>query len=169
MYQSWMHACQAKLIMRQYYKPWETSADEDDRVQDQIAEAHEIIKREVEDYKARQEHGASWERHASPQADGSRDAKGSHSGKERDADASRQLSIANGDANGSHTSPKDQDMEDDHAEDPGDEAVRVEATEHVLDGNASGHETTTDDASNDNHDENGEDVVEEAAEDTVIY
>lgn len=60
-------------------------------------------------------------------------------------------------------------MEDNHAETPGHEAVGVEATGDPLDSTVAGLETTTDDPSNSNNDENGEDVVEEAAEDTVIY
>jgi hypothetical protein len=101
---------------------------------------------------------------------GGHDAKGSHIGKEHDADAAHGLSAANGFANGSHDSPKDQDMEDSHAEDPGHEAVSVEATRDQLDNTVADPEPTTNDPSNSNNDdENGEDVVEEAAEDTVIY
>jgi hypothetical protein len=99
----------------------------------------------------------------------SHNAKGSH-GKEHDADASHDLPAANGNANGSHNSPKDQDMEDNHAEDPGYEAVSVEATRDPLDNTVADAEPNTNDPSNSNNDdENGEDVVEEAAEDTVIY
>ena len=61
-------------------------------------------------------------------------------------------------------------MEDDHTNDPGHEAVRHDdTTEGALDSNVPSHETIADHASNDIHDDNGEDVVEEAAEDTVIY
>jgi hypothetical protein len=134
--------------LRQYYKPWETSAEEEIRIQDQIATASETIDRELEEYEARLEQGADQVRHH---------ANGSHNGK------------ANGDANGSHNSPKDQEMETYPAEDPGNEAVSVDVTEHTLNGTLASHETTTDDASRDHDDDNGEDVVEEAAEDTVIY
>lgn len=159
-----------QLTVIQYYKPWETSAAEDDRIRDQIADANDIIKREVEEYEARQEHEANREDHISPEVDASRDAEGSHNGKEHDADAAQQPSATNGNANGSHTPPKDQDMQDDHPEDPGHEAVRHEDTNgDAMDTEVPSHETTTDDPSNDNHDDNGEDVVEEAAEDTVIY
>jgi hypothetical protein len=60
-------------------------------------------------------------------------------------------------------------MEDSHAEDPGHEAVSVDATGSTLDSTVASYEATTNDPSNNNDDENGEDVVEEAAEDTVIY
>jgi len=97
---------------------------------------------------------------------------GSHSGKEHTADASHEAPATNGNANGSHNSPKDQDMEgieDNHAQDPGHEAVSADTTGDRPDSTVAAHETTTDDPSNNNDDENGEDVVEEAAEDTVIY
>jgi len=61
-------------------------------------------------------------------------------------------------------------MKDDHTEDGGIEAVRDEhATELVQNSSIPSHETIADELSKDNDDENGEDVVEEAAEDTVIY
>jgi hypothetical protein len=161
----------ATANLQQYYKPWETSAAEDDRIQDQIAEARRIIELEVDEYEARLEEEANRERRASREADASRDAEGSHSGKEHNADAPHQSPATNGHANGSHNSPKDQDMADDHTADPGHEAVRHDdAAEDAMDMNVPSHETTADDPGNDNQDDNnGEDVIEEAAEDTVIY
>jgi hypothetical protein len=158
-----------KLTSTQYYKPWETTAEEDSCIQDQLAEVHETIKREVEEHEARVEQEANRQQSASQTVDIARDAQVSHSGKERDANELHQPSATNGTANGSHHSPKDQDMTDDHAQDPGHEAVRIDAIEHALDSNVSSHETIADDPSSDNHAENEEDVVEEAAEDTLIY
>jgi hypothetical protein len=61
-------------------------------------------------------------------------------------------------------------MEDDHAQDVGHKVVRDESViEDAPDRKATSHETTADDTIKDSHDENGEDVIEEAAEDTVIY
>jgi hypothetical protein len=155
----------------QYYKPWETSPEEEKRIQDQIAEARKLIDQELEEYEARQKEEANRERRASRDyAEANRTAQDSHTGKKHDAEAPPENATPNGNADGSHNSPKDQDMKDDPAEDPGHEAVRVEATEHALDSTVAGHEATADDPSKDNDDdENGEDVVEEAAEDTVIY
>lgn len=126
------------------------------------------MKREVEEHEAREEQEANRQnRHSPPTENTGHDAIGSELGKEQLAEADLLSSATNGNANGSHTSPKDQDMTDDHTADPGDEAVRTnDATANVLDQN---RETTADDPSNDHHDENGEDVIEEAAEDTVIY
>ncbi|KAF2027614.1 hypothetical protein EK21DRAFT_102447 [Setomelanomma holmii] len=149
-----------------YYKPWETSPDEDDRIDDQIAEARATIKRELEDYEARQEQEADRERHVSREGASGRDAEGSINGKGQIADA---LSTSNGAINGSQHSPKDQDMDDQPTDDASIDAMRGKsAAEHPPE-SPSGHQTTADDPSHDNHDDNGEDVIEEAAEDTVIY
>ena len=52
----------------------------------------------------------------------------------------------------------------------GTEAVRNERTpEDVQNDSIPSHDTTADEPSKDHDDENGEDVIEEAAEDTVIY
>jgi hypothetical protein len=152
--------------VRQYYKPWETSTEEENRIQDQIAKAHEVVDREVEEYEARVEQEANQDGHASHRDNVSHDA---HSGKERHADALRISAATNGDANGSHNPTKDQETDIVPAEDPGHEAVSVDVTEHALKSTVASHETTTDDASKHDDDDNGEDVVEEAAEDTVIY
>jgi hypothetical protein len=135
--------------LTQYYKPWETSDEEENRIQDQLVHAREVIDRELEEYEAR----------LKKEADGH--------GKEHNANAPYELAATNGDANGSHNSPKDQEMDTNPAEDPEHEAVSVDVTEHTLNGSVASHETT-DDASK-THDDDGEDVVEEAAEDTVIY
>ena len=61
-------------------------------------------------------------------------------------------------------------MRDDHAQDgPRNEAVRDSTTGDVVDSSIPSHGTSADEPSKDADDENGEDVVEEAAEDTVIY
>jgi hypothetical protein len=123
----------------------------------------------VEEYETRLDKEANEEQSGSRDGDAGPDVRDSHSGKERDADGIRQSPAPNGDANGSHHSPKDQDMDDDHAQGSDHEAVRIDANERTLDSNAPGHETMADDPTNDRHAENEEDVVEEAAEDTLIY
>jgi sRNA-binding protein len=125
----------------------------------------------LEEHEARQKEEANRERRASrDDAEANRNAQDSHTGKKHDAKAPPVSSTPNGNADGNRDSPKDQEMNDIPAEDPGREAVRVEATEHTLDSTVAGHEATADRPSKDNDDdENGEDVVEEAAEDTVIY
>jgi hypothetical protein len=153
--------------LTQYYRPWETSDEEETRIQDQLAGAREVIDRELEEYETRLEKEADQDGRASRRADISHHANGSQNGNERNADAPREPTATNGDANGSHNSPKDQEMETIPAEDPGHEAVSVDVPEHTLNGTVASHETT-DDASK-THDDDGEDVVEEAAEDTVIY
>jgi hypothetical protein len=112
------------------------------------------------------EQDADQDGHGSHRADVSHGANG---GKERHADALRESAATNGDANGSHNSPADRGVEIHPADDPGHEAVSVDMTEHALESTVASHEATTGDASKDHDDDNAEDVVEEAAEDTVIY
>ncbi|KAH7379388.1 hypothetical protein DE146DRAFT_625582 [Phaeosphaeria sp. MPI-PUGE-AT-0046c] len=159
---------QRRFEEQSYYKPWETSTEENDRIQDQICEAHKIIDGELEDWEARMEQNVI---RATPphETEASRAATSSHSGKEHDADVPRVSLATNGNTNRSHNSPKDQDMEDNQADDPGHEAVSIETTDALNNTIASHNTTSTDDPSKGNDDENGEDVVEEAAEDTVIY
>lgn len=60
-------------------------------------------------------------------------------------------------------------MNDDPAHESGAEGVNnTHAAESVDDSNIPSHESLADQSSKDD-DDNGEDVVEEAAEDTVIY
>jgi hypothetical protein len=146
-----------------YYKPWETSADEEDRIQEQINDAEDIIKREVEQYETRQRR-----RHTSE--DISRDAEGSHTGKNQTAHTREEQSTAGGGTNGSDHSPKDLDMQDKLPETPAAKSVNIEhATEEVSNSSVANPGTAADEPSKDDDDDNGEDVVEEAAEDTVIY
>ncbi|KAF1847362.1 uncharacterized protein K460DRAFT_374438 [Cucurbitaria berberidis CBS 394.84] len=167
---SMAHFLQTEAEPHLYYKPWETNPDEDERIRDQIAEAHEVIEREVEEYEARQRQEAQRERHASGNEEVSRDAAGSHTGKNYNAHAPPELPTTNGGTNSSADSPKDRYTRDDHTEDPRNEAVRDAAiTEDVVDTGIPGRETTADELSKEHDDDNGEDVVEEAAEDTVIY
>jgi hypothetical protein len=147
----------------QYYKPWETTNEDNDRIQDQIAEVHDIIKREVEEYEARQEEEKDRERRASQGADASRDTAGSDIGKEPAEDTNQQPATTNGFTNGSHNSTRDQDMHDDHEHDPDHQAVRNDGASQ----DSAGHETIADELMKDMADDN--DVIEEAAEDTVIY
>jgi hypothetical protein len=125
----------------------------------------------VEDYEAHRQQDSQRRRHTSEEA--GRDARGSETGKSHTADAPQETSTSNGETNGSATSPQDLDMKDNYSDKPGTEAVRngnEDATADVQDSNMSNHETVADEPIKvDEDDENGEDVVEEAAEDTVIY
>jgi len=146
----------------QYYKPWATSAEEDDRIQDQIDEAHELIQRELDEYEALHEEHAGRERPDS-------NVRQSESGKESNADALQQPPTANGGTNDSATPPKDPELREDHAEGLTNEAVSgVHAVEDIAQSTMTSQEPIADEASKDLMDENGEEVLE-AAEDTVIY
>ncbi|KAL5424794.1 hypothetical protein PMIN04_003023 [Paraphaeosphaeria minitans] len=58
------HFLQTRTEPRLYYKPWETTPEEDDRIRDQIAGAHDTIRREREDFEAKQRRYAARERDA---------------------------------------------------------------------------------------------------------
>ncbi|KAJ4298307.1 hypothetical protein N0V90_006207 [Kalmusia sp. IMI 367209] len=149
-----------------YYKPWETVPEEDDRIRKQIAEAHDIIRREREDYEAASQQHAERERHVSRDGHMGSSAEETHSGKEHNAETPPKPAAANGaPTNGSNTFPKNPESKDDHAEALAGESTDVKpaSKENTI----AGHEAT-DDVGKEAMDENGEEVVE-AAEDTVIY
>ncbi|KAF2714806.1 hypothetical protein K504DRAFT_445747 [Pleomassaria siparia CBS 279.74] len=143
---------------RLYYKPWATTTEEDDRIQDQIADAHAVIRRELDEHERE---------HPTERPDRDVDAGRSGSGKEfkeSNADTPQQLVSTNGGTNDSATAPKNPESREDNTN----EAVSGEgAVQNTQDNNISSHEPTADEA-RDPMDENGEEIVE-AAEDTVIY
>jgi hypothetical protein len=60
-------------------------------------------------------------------------------------------------------------MKDHHSDTPDTDVNAERATEDMQNSNGPSHETVADPTIKEDDDENGEDVVEEAAEDTVIY
>ncbi|CAN9324409.1 unnamed protein product [Alternaria alternata] len=165
------HFLQTKAEPHLFYKPWETSPDEEDRIRDQITEAKETIKREVEEFEARQQPDNLRRRDTSDGRIG--DAEGSETGKNHHADAPQETTTANRGTNGSATSPKDLDkdldMKDHHFDTADADGKAERATEDMQTSNVATHGTVADPTIKEDDDENGEDVVEEAAEDTVIY
>ncbi|KAL6704871.1 hypothetical protein ACN47E_007554 [Coniothyrium glycines] len=159
------HFFQTETEPRLYYKPWETSPEEETIIQNQIAEVEDTITREIEEYEARRQ--AELRQEASELV--GHNAAGSHSGKDRTIEASQGTHATNGGTKGRAHSPGDLEMEDDHAENPSIVAVSEERTAEPVHDGTPGHEAINDDLSKDNDDDNGEDIVEEAAEDTVIY
>lgn len=76
----------------------------------------------------------------------------------------------NGEVNISSHSSKDLEMRENQAQDSTDDAEKTEHdTETVQKVGIEDHETTTNHGNKDVDDEHGDDVMEEAAEDTVIY
>ena len=154
-----------KLTKRQFYKPWETSPEEDERIRNQISEARETIKRETEEHQARhlQENQRDWHNPAYVGGDTS------YVGKTYTSNASREPSTHSR-TNNSAISPADLEMKDRNTEDQEKGAEGMDLTAQDTQNSINqGHETPAGQLSKDNADENGEDVVEEAAEDTVIY
>ncbi|KAF2751384.1 hypothetical protein M011DRAFT_455394 [Sporormia fimetaria CBS 119925] len=149
-----------------YYKPWETTSDEEDRIQAQIAEAEETIREELGQQKPPGE----------VPEDQRRDADGdSHThteqprGEENGTDAPKQPPVTNGDVNMHDSSPKNSEAANNPQPEPishedGFETAATESADLVT----AAHETPTQDDASRDMDDNGEEVVE-AAEDTVIY
>ncbi|KAF2790011.1 hypothetical protein K505DRAFT_327861 [Melanomma pulvis-pyrius CBS 109.77] len=164
---SMAHFLRTKSEPGLYYKPWATSAEEDDRIRYQIAEAHETIRRELDEYEAL--HEPERERDVSREGDIGRDAGAPGNGKESNADTPQHRLTANGGTNDSASAPKDPELREDHAEGLTNKAVSGErAVQNSQDSIIASHESTGDESSKDVMDENGEEVLE-AAEDTVIY
>lgn len=149
---------------RLYYKPWATTPEENDRIQDQIDEAHELIRRELDEC---QSLNGNAERERPD-----RDTVRPESGKEFNADTPEQLPTANGGTISSAALPKDPkepELREDHKDLTNEAMNGIHAVENTQDSNnIARHEPTDDEASKDLMDENGEEVLE-VAEDTVIY
>ncbi|KAF2678199.1 hypothetical protein K458DRAFT_423385 [Lentithecium fluviatile CBS 122367] len=164
------HFLQTTTEPRLYYKPWETTQEEDDRIRDQIAEAREIIRQESGEEEPHHKQDSERERGASREGPVDPNADVSLSGKNSNADAPLEPPTANGgptDGSDPSTNIREQDV--DHAEGFANEAVNEErAAEDTPQERLTSHEATADEPSKEAMDENGEEVVE-AAEDTVIY
>ncbi|KAF2015441.1 hypothetical protein BU24DRAFT_421743 [Aaosphaeria arxii CBS 175.79] len=155
-----------------YYKPWETTPEEDQRIEQQIAEAEQLIRRE------------QGELNGEPNAQGNEDGeqiRTTHS-SERDADAEPSdgkivhpitpqhlpQPTTNGGTQDEGPDPKDPERRADHAEELMDEAVNGDQVASSHEADVPAQEAMDEDAHKDLMDENGEEMVE-ATEDTVIY
>ncbi|OAF99291.1 uncharacterized protein CC84DRAFT_1222984 [Paraphaeosphaeria sporulosa] len=156
------HFLHTRTEPRLYYKPWETTPEEDERIRDQIAEAHDIVQREREDFEAKQRQYAGRERDANRDMHMDGDAEDTRSGKEYSEKAPAEPAAANGHpTNGSETS-KNPEQNGDHAQ------TREGGVTSLEQDSTTGHERSTDDTYKEAMDDHGEEVVE-AAEDTVMY
>lgn len=156
----WFPVHPIALTPRQYYKPWETTAEEDDRIREQIADARDTIHREQKDFEAAQRRYAEREREAASDVHMS-DAH-TRSGKEYNAETPPKPAAANGPpTNGSETS-KTLDQDDTRAH------TRADGLATLEQDSTAAHERLTDETGKEAIDDHGEEVVE-AAEDTVMY
>jgi hypothetical protein len=117
----------------------------------------------VYEHDARQVEEKDQERRASRGADASLGAEDSDTGRQRVEDTTQQSATTYGFTNGSHNPTRDEDMHDHDAHGSDHPAVRNDGASR----DDTGHETTPDEPMKDMADDN--DVIEEAAEDTVIY
>ncbi|KAF9691585.1 hypothetical protein EKO04_010393 [Ascochyta lentis] len=150
---------------RLYYKPWEMSADEQDRIEDQIAEARQVIQRERDEYEDRQEEERRREQRTAVDQDMDYREAAVPSGNNHDAEPVQSYPGERGATNGREVHPDDHEMKDDQRESVADRAVEAQHTEEpAMDTTSLEAEANADDPSK----EADEEVVE-AAEDTVIY
>ena len=154
------HFLYTKAEPRLYYKPWEMSPEEEDRIDDQIAEARDIIQRERDEFEAREEEERRRERRATPDATTYRGTDVAMTG---DGDAAQPQAGSKEATNGQEPQTQDHEMQDQHPEEP---VVQPQPAEDPATITQPPEPDTTADEPSKDADE--EEVVE-AAEDTVIY
>jgi len=170
-----------QLACPQYYKPWELTRDEEQKIEEQIAEAQAVIDQEVYEFEARQEEEGYGKRHrdTTRDKDVTHDADAPRSvtraGKEIHLDRPQEHITTDATTNESvRAIPGNQDPigdpVEDHSERRAGEAVNgqpvVGDEERLTIGTT--QLVTAEEASKDVMDDNGEEILE-AAEDTVIY
>lgn len=153
------HFLCTKTEPRLYYKPWELSPEEQDRIDDQIAEARDVIQRERDEYEDRQEEERRREQRATPDERTYRGTAASPGGKHHNTDPDRSAIV-----NGGETHAHDQEMQDHLDETTGQAAETQHAEDPAMDTQPPEPEANADEPSKDADEE-----VVEAAEDTVIY
>jgi hypothetical protein len=141
------------------------SPEEQDRIDDQIAEARETIQRERDEYEDRQEQERRREQYAAEEQGTDHGTAASSSGKNHVPDVTHSSSAANGATNGGGAYKQDQEMRDEDSREAADVAIEPQHTEEpAMDTQSLEPEANADEPSKDNDEE-----VVEAAEDTVIY
>ncbi|KAF2634600.1 hypothetical protein P280DRAFT_463208 [Massarina eburnea CBS 473.64] len=149
------------------YKPWETTPGQDDRIRDQIADAQDTIRRELEGYE-RQQEVAERER-SLREGLPDRNAKSYISGKEHNAETRMKAFTANDSPTDGRVPPANPEQQDDPADPRTNEAANEgPSTRNDQHSEVTGHEPVPDDTNKEAMDEIGEEVVE-AGEDMVIY
>ncbi|KAF2277773.1 uncharacterized protein EI97DRAFT_449219 [Westerdykella ornata] len=177
------HFLRTKTEPQLYYKPWETTEEEDERIQAQIAEAEETIRRELDELRSRENADGDREQNQEqPRNTASESNKDAQPSLERDQDTymHEDTAIENGtnerSLNGSGPSPEDSGPRDnEHAESVTNGAERggQVAEPHHISATTSLGATSAEgnleaDTNKEAMDDNGDEMVE-AAEDTVIY
>lgn len=148
-----------------YYKPWELGREEQDRIDDQIADARRIIQRERGEYEEHQENETRRERRATPDESTYRAAGASLDGRDMDVEPAQAHTGVDKGADDGGTGNQDQDMQDQHAietADPSGDTSGIQ--EPAMDTQAPEVQEIADEPGKDADEE-----VVEAAEDTVIY
>jgi hypothetical protein len=159
------HFLHTKTEPQLYYKPWEMSSEEEDRIDDQIAEARVAIQRELDEYEDRQEEEMRRERRQTPDESTYRGGASPLNGESQPTDPARRRSADNETLNGGGPHAQDEEMHDQHAEETPDQPAGPPHTEEpAMDTRSPELEANVDEPIKDADEE-----VVEAAEDTVIY
>lgn len=159
------HFLYTKAEPRLYYKPWEMSPEEEDRIDDQIAEARDLIQRERDEFEAREEDDRRRERRATPDAATYRGTDASPSTNNVDMDPAQPQSASKEGTNGHALHSQDQEMQDQQPEN----TTHRAANPHPTDEPAMDTRSPAPDANADEPGKDADEEVVEAAEDTVIY
>lgn len=150
---------------RLYYKPWEMSSEEEDRIDDQIAEARAAIQRELDEYEVRQVDESMRERRRTPDESTYRGGANSPNGEGQQTDPARRHSADHETRIGGGPLAQDEEMLDHHTEEPTSQPAGASHTaEPAMDTRLAEAEANADEPTKDADEE-----VVEAAEDTVIY
>lgn len=159
------HFLYTKTEPQLYYKPWEMSPEEEDRIADQIAEARAAIQRELDDYEDRQEEESRRERRQTPDESTYRGGANSANGESQHTDPIRRRPADNETLDGGGPHARDEETQDQHAEETADQPAGPSRTEEpAMDTRSPEPEANADEPIKDADEE-----VVEAAEDTVIY
>lgn len=158
------HFLCTKTEPRLYYKPWEMSSEEEDRIEDQIAAAREVIQRERHEFEAREEEERQRERRTTPDERTYRGNALANDARHATDDRNTHPEGKETTNGGSHT--QDQEMQDEHAEETTNHAAEPQSTADQAMDTATAPEP---DSNVDEPSKDADEEVVEAAEDTVIY
>ncbi|KAJ4983215.1 peroxin 26 [Stagonosporopsis vannaccii] len=156
------HFLHTKTEPRLYYKPWEMSAEEEDRIEDQVAQAREAMQRERDEFEERDEAHRRRARRATPD-------EATYRGPAAPGDPRHEPKQAHGGgnetANAGPLPGRDGETHDQHADKGAAAATDPRPAEAAARDAAPGEP----DGITDERTKDADEEVVEAAEDTVIY
>lgn len=156
------HFLSTRSEPRLYYKPWEMSPEEEDRIDSQIAEARQVIQREQDEFEAREKEEKQRERRATPDEWTYRGQAVGAGARTHDRQPAQPDHDTEEITNGRNSHTQDQEMQDQPAEETAPEP-------RSTDEPAVPTKSPEPDANADEPSKDADEEIVEAAEDTVIY